>query len=423
MKKAVDIFTPGALPTVTYNDRDHLRIEYKLLEAIETKGYISSVAGPSKSGKTVLCESVIGKRGMILLTGGGVEVEEDFWRKLRGVLLMPKETVVTKGQNKASEIAAGIEVGSGIPLLADAKSKLGFKKTDTGNSSLAHSYEGTTGLDLLDIVRTKDKTLVVDDFHYIPKKVQITLANQFKEAARNGCRIVVVSVTHRADDAIRANPDLRGRVVTVDIPYWTQDELRTIASKGFPELNLQIDSAIVTRMTTESIKSPQLMQALCLQLCREVGVEETLESPVSPVLSEDRIQRLLVNTSQIANCKYAFEILHAGPRTRGEERKIFTLADSTCGDVYYVILRALAAEEPLLTISYDNIKGRISRIVPTDPPRGVGIIGALEQMNEAVKEKLKEDRVLEWDDTNVNLPDPYFLYYLRWSLWEKNHTL
>ena len=70
--KASDIFTPGAVPEYTYYDRDHLNLEFRLLEAIETKGMISSLAGPSKSGKTVLCESVIGTRGMLLIPGGGI---------------------------------------------------------------------------------------------------------------------------------------------------------------------------------------------------------------------------------------------------------------------------------------------------------------------------------------------------------------
>jgi hypothetical protein len=36
-----------------------------------------------------------------------------------------------------------------------------------------------------------------------------------------------------------------------------------------------------------------------------------------------------------------------------------------------------------------------------------------------VLEKLGEDRVLEWDaeKETLNIPDPYFLYYMRWAGW------
>jgi len=57
--KVTDVFTPGSLPEHTYNSREDLRLEWRLLEALETKGIIGSVSGPSKSGKTVLCESVV----------------------------------------------------------------------------------------------------------------------------------------------------------------------------------------------------------------------------------------------------------------------------------------------------------------------------------------------------------------------------
>ena len=88
--KASDIFTPGAVPEYTYYDREDLNLEFRLLEAIETKGMISSVAAsPLKSGKAVLCESVIGTRGMLLLPGGGVNDESVFWRRLRRKLTLP----------------------------------------------------------------------------------------------------------------------------------------------------------------------------------------------------------------------------------------------------------------------------------------------------------------------------------------------
>lgn len=422
MKKANEVFTPGALPTLTYNDRPGHRLEFRLLDAIETKGYISSVCGPSKSGKTVLCESVIGQRKLFLVTGGGVVAEDDFWRKLRGALLAPRESSVSKSSSSDTEVRAGVEGRAGIPFVADAKGQLEFARGSDRSSSLTHTYDGLGGLDLLAQVRERDMTLVVDDFHYIDRDVQRSLANQFKEAARNGCRIVVVAVTHRADDAIRANPDLRGRVVTVDIPYWDPEELRTIATKGFPELNVAVPAETVNTLVTESIRSPQLMQAVCLQLCREIGVEQTASPAVAATLSPEQVKQLLVNTTQIANCKYAFDILLAGPRPRGEERKVFTLRDGTHGDVYYLILRALAVQDPLLTVSYDLVKDRIAGLVNGEGPRGVGIIGALEQMNEAVIDKLKEDRVIEWDGNNVNLPDPYFLYYLRWARWERERS-
>lgn len=79
----------------------------------------------------------------------------------------------------------------------------------------------------------------------------------------------------------------------------------------------------------------------------------------------------------------------------------------------------MATGEPVLTLPYAKLKERIEELVPSDPPRGVGIIQALQQMHKAVSDKLGEDRVLEWDEDKefLSIPDPYFLYYLRWADW------
>jgi hypothetical protein len=70
--KANDVFTPATLPKHTYYDRSDLHLEQNLLDAVDTPGIIAAVSGPSKSGKTVLCESVIGLGSMLLVTGGAL---------------------------------------------------------------------------------------------------------------------------------------------------------------------------------------------------------------------------------------------------------------------------------------------------------------------------------------------------------------
>ena len=417
--KATDVFTPGTLPQYTYYDRVDLKLEWRLLEAIETKGFISSVSGPSKSGKTVLCETVIGKRKMLIVTGGGVSTEDLFWRKMRQKLGLPVVTRREHGRDKGGEFGGKAGASMQIPFVVEGKAELEGKLKSSESSGEGFDYEGPDGTELLEFVASKGYTLVVDDFHYIDRGVQKSLAEQFKEAARQGAVIVVVSVSHRSDDAIRANPDLRGRVASIDIPYWNDTELRTIAEKGFPLLNVQPEPALLDRFVAESVSSPQLMQAICLQFCRDVGFDETQHDPTPVTLDRDQVGVLMQNTTSLANCKTAFDIIVTGPKPRGQERNVYKLADGESGDVYYVILKALAAGEPMLTLPYALLKERIELLVPVDPPRGVGIIQALAQMDKAVVERLGEDRVLEWDEDKefLNVPDPYFLYYLRWSKW------
>lgn len=413
------VFTPGFLPEYTYNDREQLKLEQRLLQAVKTRGFICSVSGPSKSGKTVLCETVIGKEKMLLVTGGGISEESIFWQKVRKKLQLPSSKSISTQVTRSSQLTGKSETGLQIPMLFNAKGGFDGSMSTAQAQGETNEYDGPDGTELLEFIGQNGYTLVVDDFHYINRNVRQSLAEQFKEAARLGTAIVVVSVTHRSDDAIRANPDLRGRVSCIDIPYWDKQELRVIAEKGFPLLKLQPEPALLDRFVSESVSSPQLMQAICLQFCRDIGCDETLPNNYPVVLSQEQVGVLLRNTTSLANCKTAFDIIVTGPKPRGTERKIYDMSDNKAGDVYYVILKALACEEPILTLPYALIKERIESLVPNDPPRGVGIVQALQQMGRAVEEKLGEDRVLEWDDEKetLNVPDPYFIYYLRWAEW------
>ena len=59
--KMRQVFIPGGQPSITYVDRDHLGIERSLVKAIKLPSTIVSLTGPTKSGKTVLCTSVLAR--------------------------------------------------------------------------------------------------------------------------------------------------------------------------------------------------------------------------------------------------------------------------------------------------------------------------------------------------------------------------
>ena len=48
---------------------------------------------------------------------------------------------------------------------------------------------------------------------------------------------------------------------------------------------------------------------------------------------------------------------------------------------------------------------------------GSSVIGSCQHMDKLAKEKFPSDLVIEWDEQKqvFEVPDPYFLFYLRWS--------
>ena len=120
------------------------------------------------------------------------------------------------------------------------------------------------------------------------------------------------------------------------------------------------------------------------------------------------------------NCQTALDILEKGPRVRGTERKTYWLKDGTVGDVYSVVLKAIASGEPKLTLTYPQIRDRVAQITTGEPPSGSSVVSTLIQMNDAAEKLRGGERILEWDNEKetLNFPDPYFLYFLRWRVWE-----
>jgi hypothetical protein len=412
--RATEVFTPGTLPKYTYYERPDLNLEQALLDAVDTPGIIAAVSGPSKSGKTVLCESVIGLNSMLLVTGGGIDSDSTFWQRIRSKLKVPASASTSSAVGKSGEV--GTKASAGVKFLFNAQGEVDGKFGKSEQSQSTFEFDPISGVELLDRVRKANKTLVVDDFHYIDREVQKTLVEQFKEAARAGATIVVVAVPHRGDDAIRANPDLRGRVRTVEVTYWSEEELRNIPRLGFPRLNVVLDSTIVDRFARESLSSPQLMQSLCLDFCRAQRIDEPQPNPTAATVSDEQLLGLLRTVAKTSSGQTALDILEKGPRVRGTERNNYQLCDGGSGDVYTVVLKAIASGDPKLTITYPEIRERVACVTEGEPPSGSSIVSTLTKMDEAAQKMRQGDRVLEWDPEKetLNFPDPYFLYFLRW---------
>jgi hypothetical protein len=59
-------------------------------------------------------------------------------------------------------------------------------------------------------------------------------------------------------------PELRGRVVAVDLDYWSVKDLLEIPRMGLEALRFSVDAASLTSFAREAAGSPQLMQSIRL---------------------------------------------------------------------------------------------------------------------------------------------------------------
>lgn len=413
--KTKDVFTPGRFPTHTYVD-DHLQEKSQQLhDALDDGSMLVSISGPSKSGKTVFVEHLLGRENLIEVTGAGIRSTGDIWVRVFDINGTPISHTTSTGQTTSGTIG-GKGTVEGNVLFAKSKGEL------SGSASYSTHTSNTAGsaVDMLQLLikelSSTDFVVFIDDFHYIPRNVQSELAQQIKEAIRQGVKIICASVPYHSDDVIRSNPDLRGRIFSIDFDYWGNDILKKIAYKGFEALNIAYRHPMIDSFAAEAAGSPQLMQYLCLNACYELDIRETAAEAIDLPHDKALLEKICKRTVLSTDYSSVVEKMIEGPKTRGSYRKIYISKFGWQGDVYQFLLKAISLDPPQLNFRYQPLVDRISSICNGDAPSGSSITSACHHAT-SIGNDAAGDNIVEWDSENdvLDIRDPYFLFYIRWS--------
>lgn len=411
------VFTPNERPTVTYVERAGQVNEKAVATAIATPKQVISVSGPSKAGKTVLIERAIGPDNLIHIYGAGIESPNDLWNSLLDWMGAPSER--TLGSSRTSDITGSGKVAAeaGIGPFGKVSAESALSSTDAKGLNQSVTERRTGLQQVVKELQGSSYVVFLDDFHYINRDKQGEIARHIKAASEQGVRFCIASVPHRADDLVRTNSELRGRVIGLDLAYWTLEELVQIAVKGFAALGVELDRAVMQRLANEAAGSPQLMQCLCFDLCTLHDIVDSDTANGKKLAAGDiDLAAVMRATSTRSNYATLVNTMHKGPRTRGEERKEFPLNDGTSGDVYRVILKAIAADPPSLSFPYKQLMQRVAVVCQSETPIGSSVLSSCHQIAKFAT-NVEGDRVVDWDEDSgtLDIVSPYFMFYLRGS--------
>lgn len=424
--QASQVFTPNDFPAWTYVERQD-NFDRNVLYGLKIPNMIISISGPSKSGKSVLLQKVVGKDHLIRIFGPQITESDDVWSAVLDWMGTPTSSTTQDTQTSTESNIIGGQGSLGLPGTVNVSGKLETTAAQAKASTKSRT-SGRSGLrQVQHEIGTSEYVVFVDDFHYIPREIQVEVAKQLKAATEMGIKICTASVPHRSDDVVRANSELRGRVQAVDMAFWSENELQEIGVRGFPMLNMDVAQTFVARLAIEACGSPQLMQSLCLQTCFRCNVFEKYSTMTNISISDDDFKRILETTSTTADFSTLVETMHVGPKLRGQERKEFEFVDGSVGDVYRAVLLALASTPPLMSLTYKSLLGRIAAVCADQSriPVGSSISEACTQIDKIAKRSVAVDtgiqglQPIEWDTTtdveNLHIAEPYFLFYLRAS--------
>lgn len=388
--KAENIFKPGAFPEYTYVSRNYentgISYELRLKQALRTAGCLTSIIGPSKMGKTILCEQVIGLDNIVEVSGADFNENTDFW----------------------AIIAAKV----GLPYMGEITTERALTE---GKSEERDSKSEKYILSKDKIIRyyiENNKILVIDDFHYASTEMQMKMAQQLKDAIRRELKVVVVSLPHRADDAIRQNADLSGRLSLINIETWKEEDLKKIAIKGFDKLGIKITDNIAEKLAIECLTSPQLMQYICLSICTLLEDEKKLE------VNDEILEKAYRFTTINFNYADVVSVLIKGPNPRGQQRKLYRTVDGKELDLYGIIVESLAKNPPMTELDFESFYNRIFNVIEENDRLKLEkqtVRNHLNHLQELLEGKEEIYRAIEWKDGKVYVLDPLFLFYLRWG--------
>ena len=378
--KAESIFKPGAFPKYTYVSRNYentgISYELRLKQALRTAGCLTSIIGPSKMGKTILCEQVIGLDNIVEVSGADFNENTDFWAIIAAKVGLPYMGEITTERDSKSE-----------------------KYILSKDKIIRYYIEN-------------NKILVIDDFHYASTEMQMKMTQQLKDAIRRELKVVVVSLPHRADDAIRQNADLSGRLSLINIETWKEEDLKKIAIKGFDKLGIKITDNIADKLAIECLTSPQLMQYICLSICTLLEDEKKLE------VNDEILEKAYRFTTINFNYADVVSVLIKGPNPRGQQRKLYRTVDGKELDLYGIIVESLAKNPPMTELDFEGFYNRIFNVIEENDRLKLEkqtVRNHLNHLQELLEGKEEIYRAIEWKDGKVYVLDPLFLFYLRWG--------
>jgi hypothetical protein len=427
-----EVFPTTGLPSYTYQKR--VKQEQQVIQYRDHGTGLLSVFGPTKAGKSVLVKKLMDQG---LYVRGDVDTAETLWSKaITELAAFTSRSVGTK-ESTTVTLGVGSRLGSKEAALTGKADYGAMMGSETGKSVDDDPFQVIQN----NLVKNK-RSLIVDDFHFMPRTEQRKVMAALKGLIDGGGRAVVITATHRAHLVGSLVPNMSGRFKYVEVDRWSHEDLKRIARDGFAELNLTDPEDLADELATNSFGSPQLMQRLCQQLCIENGYERqqqatsTLKAP--PGSWGEFYSRGLSRMDPEVRW---LQKLKRGPQERKPRLKYQTV-DHGMLDGYELIRFALGRLLPEMDLSKEQIVGEVSSLVVQAPkmPRSSETAAKLRHLDLIAREPLDKtpgteedyrrtlgeteddeldvDPVLEYEDagptSTLRIVDPLYAFALRW---------
>jgi len=265
-----EVFKTQGQPTITYVKRENGKYEKQLSDAIDSKGIICVLTGPSKTGKTTLYTEVVRSKTLepLIIRCHNNLTSHDVWKIALEKVNFERirESSATKETTKRLEGKLGGKIGWSWLAGLVGEVTTGISSNDGEGKIREKILANPQPTHLIPILQNMPYLLIVEDFHYLNQDVQKTVFQQWKAFIDSEVSVVVVGTTHHASDLAYANKDLIGRYTQVNLGNWELEDLKKIPIKGFSYLKRALPQSVMSLIARESVGLPIIAQCVSLQI-------------------------------------------------------------------------------------------------------------------------------------------------------------
>lgn len=408
--KAAEIFKTQGQPTLTYVNRDEGEYEKRLSNAIDSKGLLCLLTGPSKTGKTTLYTKVANQKKLeILKVRCNVSLSaNELWKtaleQVNFDRIKQTQNLSESSVNFTGEVSGTIGWKWVAGLMGKAGTAISSKSTE---AEIKEKILSEVSPDhLVPILKRLPLLLVVEDFHYLSQETQLEVFQQWKSFIDNEISVVVVETTHHSADIAFSNKDLVGRIAHIELGTWRSEDLKQIPRQGLKPFNLNMPDRSLELLAQESAGLPIIMQQVCLEMLILNNITE-LPTGSQPDFTASTVYNALhqVAIQRYGSFSHVWDRLCRGPRENARKY-----------DTYELVLSTFCLDPMTFQLGREEIEPRLKKLPISEnriPPSGsiTSMLRALGSLQERINVQL-----LEWSENNRRLyiTEPSFLFYLRW---------
>jgi hypothetical protein len=409
-----EVFVPGGFPYHTYNPRESLSLETKFKNSLKNLCKLIVITGHTKSGKTVLARKILPQDQNIWIDGGAVSKEDEFWQIVVDNLDLAQEhkTDVVEGTGKNIGIGANLEANV---IVTKASGQLGWNYTEKHENGISNVRTTSSRVVALQGLKERKIPLIIDDFHYLPFELQGTIIRALKQLIFDGLPVIIIAIPHRRYDAMKVEREMTGRIMPINIPVWSVDELQFIPNTGFSLLGYSLSHKDSLRLANEAIGSPHLMQDFCRTICNIKGIN-SISKITELNLSDSELETVFHDVAETMG-RPMFEKLAHGPRQRTDRIQREIIGGQKV-DIYQLVIRALANLKPGLTsLEYEDIRTSMRELSPKPIPQLHEVTRVLRHMATIASSDRSSTPVIDFEESEkkLHVTDPFFAFYLRWG--------